>query len=225
MIITIDGPVGTGKSTIAKRLAQLLGFAYFDTGAMYRCVTYGVMKHRIPLEHPEELKIFLSTLAVAIEEEGSAKHYFFEGEDITEIIRQHDVTSLVSQVSAIGAVRKKLVELQRQLASKDHAVFEGRDMGTVVFPEAEVKIYLTAEPEVRARRRFEEMREKFPEQSANLTFEEMLKQIQQRDSKDAARKISPLKQAEDACLIDTSYLSVDEVVALILTMEPISRVL
>lgn len=219
MIITIDGPVGTGKSTIAKKLAESLGFAYFDTGAMYRCVTYGIIKHQIDVDNPSQFKKFLSTFNVTIKEESLAKHYYFENEDITEKIRQQEVTSLVSKVSAIASVRGKLVDLQRQLGSKGDAVFEGRDMGTVVFPKAEIKIYLTAQLSVRAQRRYEEFCEKFPEQAVNLTFEKVLKNIQERDFKDSTRKISPLKQAADAYLIDSSNLSLTDVLDSILEIK------
>jgi len=217
MIITIDGPVGTGKSTVAKRLAESLGFLYVDTGAMYRCVTYGIIKHRIDVEDLGQLNKFLNAFHVAIEEVQGTLHYFFEGEEVTEKIRLVEVASLVSRVSAVAAVRKKLVDLQKQLGSGADAVFEGRDMGTVVFPNAELKFFLTARPEVRAQRRYEELRQKFP--GRNPTFEEVLKNLHQRDLQDSTRAISPLQQAADAHLIDCSDLSIEEVLHLILEIK------
>lgn len=216
MIITIDGSIATGKSTIAKRLAKEIGFIFFDTGAMYRCVTYAAMKNRVNLEDPQALKEFLKTFQFEIKVKHGDRYYFVENEDITLKIRGEEVTSHVSKVSAIPAVREKLVALQREWAVGVNAVFEGRDMGTVVFPNAQLKIFLTARPEVRAKRRFDELRAKFPEDTANLTLEKVLEDINARDDYDSHREISPLCQANDAIVVDTSDLSTEEIILKIL---------
>jgi cytidylate kinase len=216
MIITIDGPVGTGKSTIAKRLADKLGFVFFDTGAMYRCFTYGIIKNTIDLTDAGQLDRFLRDFDLDIRVLNGAKRYFFEGSDITDEIRGEAVTSFVSEVSSFGPVREKLVAIQRKLGHGADAVFEGRDMGTVVFPDAELKIFLMAKPEVRAQRRFDELRQKYLKERTDLKFDQVLASINKRDAFDSAREISPLKQADDAYLIDSSGLSIEEVVEEIL---------
>lgn len=223
MIITIDGPIATGKSTIAKNLAREIGYIYFDTGAMYRSITYGILKHGINIEDPAALAEFLNNFNFEIKIQHGERFYLVEGEDITLKIRGHEVTSHVSQVSAIPAVREKLVALQRQLAVGVNAVFEGRDMGTIVFPNAQLKVFLTGRPEIRAKRRFEEMRAKFPEEAANLTMEKMLEDINARDKYDTERETSPLKQAPDACVVDTSDLTLDEVIMKILEFKDSMR--
>lgn len=216
MIITIDGPIATGKSTIAKNLAKEIGFIYFDTGAMYRCIAYAVIKHEVHLENLEELETFLQNCRFDIKIKRGERFYFVEDEDVTQKIRGEAVTSLVSKVAAIQAVRAKLVALQREWAEGVNAVFEGRDLGTVVFPNAEVKIFLTGRPEVRAQRRFEELSVRFPEESKDLTVEKVLQSITERDTYDSTREISPLRQAKDAYVIDTSDLTIDEIVFKIL---------
>jgi cytidylate kinase len=216
MIITIDGPVATGKSTIAKKLAEAIGFIFFDTGAMYRTVTYGVLKHHIDIEDPIQLANFLNHFQFDIKVIQREKHYFLESEDITQKIRAEDVTSAVSRVSAAKLVREKLVEIQRQLAIGVNAVFEGRDMGSVVFPEATVKIFLTGRDDVRAKRRYTELVNKFPEESKELTLEKCQEEIIKRDTYDSSREHSPLLQAPDAYVIDTSDLTTDEIVYKIL---------
>lgn len=219
MIITIDGPVGTGKSTIAKILAKRLGFIHFDTGAMYRSLTYGVIKHEVDPDNLEALKKLLDHFDFDIRIINGSNHYFFEGEDISAVIRGDKVTSLVSKVSAIAIVREKLVEMQRTLGKDKNAVFEGRDMGTVVFPHADLKIFLTADPKTRAKRRFEELRQKYPDDSQNLTFEEVLESVVTRDHFDSSREHSPLKQAADAHVVDTSGLSIEEVLEKIIALK------
>jgi len=191
MIITIDGPVGTGKSTIAKKVAEAIGFQFIDTGAMYRCLTYALLKHQV-----DDLKAFLPSFTFETRYIDNQKHYYYEGEDITAKIRQEAVTSQVSEGT--------------------DAVFEGRDMGTVVFPGAELKIYLTASPEIRAERRFVEIQKKFPEQKTS--FESVLKHVKERDERDTTRAHSPLRPAEDAHIIDSSDLSIEEVLEAILLL-------
>lgn len=216
MIITIDGLVATGKSTVAKRLAQELGYVYFDTGAMYRCLTYSVLKHKINIDDPKELEDFLKTFAFEIKIKRGDRFYFVDDEDVSLQIRNAEVTGAVSKVSAIPAVREKLVALQKSMAIGVNAVFEGRDMGTVVFPNAGLKIFLTGRPEVRALRRLAELKAKFPIESANLTLDEAMKEIEERDNYDSNRETSPLKQASDAFLVDTSDLTVEGVILKIL---------
>lgn len=213
MIITIDGPIATGKSTIAKKLAEKLGFIYFDTGAMYRCLTFALIKKDVNFEDPAELETFLASYTFDIKVIEGEKHYYVGSEDVTKHIRNEEVTSLVSQVAAVGPVRQKLVAVQRAWGTSGvNAVFEGRDLGTVVFPHAELKIFLAGSVEVRSLRRYEEFRAKFPEETKDLTLEKTIEDINRRDLYDTTRELSPLRQAEDAHVIDTSTLSIDDVV-------------
>jgi cytidylate kinase len=208
--------VATGKSTIAKKLAASIGYIYYDTGAMYRAITYGIIKNKINMDDPVQLKNYLDSFSMDIKVMHGDRRYYLDREDITLKIRADDVTSLVSKVSAIGAVREKLVAFQRELALGVNAVFEGRDMGTVVFPDASLKIFLIASPEVRAQRRFDEMKTKFPEETKDLTLDKVLKEITDRDEYDSTRALSPLKKADDAFVVDTSNLSLDDIVYKIL---------
>jgi cytidylate kinase len=219
MIITIDGPVATGKSTIAKRLAEKLNFIFFDTGAMYRCLTYALVNNNIDIDNPAAVSAFLENFSFDVITKNGEKRYLVNHEDVTEKIRSESITSLVSKVSALTSVREKLVALQRSLAVDVDAVFEGRDMGTVVFPKADLKIFLWGNPEVRAKRRFDELRIKFPKDTENLTLEQTIAEINRRDTYDSTRQISPLKQAQDAYLIDTSDLTLDQVVLKILELK------
>lgn len=216
MIITIDGPIATGKSTIAKRLAQEIGFIYFDTGAMYRCLTYGVIKNHVTIDDVAQLDAFLKNFKFDIKIKRGERFYFVDDEDVSDKIRGQEVTSMVSQVSAIRAVREKLVNLQQNAAQGVNAVFEGRDMGSVVFPDAQIKVFLTGRPEVRAKRRYDELKAKYPKEYENLTFEQALDDVNRRDTYDMNRDMSPLKQAPDAFVVDTSDLSVEEIVFKIL---------
>lgn len=216
MIITIDGPIATGKSTIAKTLARELGYIYFDTGAMYRCLTYGILKNHINPDDRDQLLNYLKTFQFDIKIKLGDKHYYVENQDITDLIRKEEVTANVSKISAIKEVREKLVSLQQKCAIGVNAVFEGRDMGTVVFPNAPLKIFLTGRPEVRAKRRYDELKARFPEENKDLTIEKTLEEISKRDAYDSTREISPLKQAPDAYVVDTSDLTVDEIVMQIL---------
>jgi cytidylate kinase len=211
---TLIGHSGTGKSTTAKRVADKLGFTYFDTGAMYRSLTYALQRKKITVDDEAQVKKTLENFDFQIKTEGDSKHYFLGQEDISEAIRTPQVTAAVSSVAALPYVREYLVNIQRQFAIKCNAVFEGRDIGTVVFPSAEVKIYLTATPAVRAERRYSELLQKDPEMEK--TVEEIQAEIEERDRHDSTRKTSPLKQADDAILVKTSFLSIDEVVEVIL---------
>jgi CMP/dCMP kinase len=223
MIITIDGPIATGKSTIAKRLAHDIGFIYFDTGAMYRCLTYGILKQNINLEDANALDTFLKQFVFDIKVKHGERFYLVDNEDVSLKIRGAEVTSAVSKVSALAAVREKLVALQREWAVGVNAVFEGRDMGSVVFPQAQLKIFLTGRPEVRAARRFAELREKFPEETKDLTVQKVQEEIEARDTYDSQRELSPLRQAEDACIVDTSDLTLDEIILKILELKDTIR--
>lgn len=216
MIITIDGPVATGKSTIAKKLASAIGYIYFDTGAMYRILTYALVKEGISVEDTNKLKEFLKTFEFDIKIVKGERRYYLGEEEVTAKIRYESVTSQVSKVSASPIVREKLLGIQREFAKGVNAVFEGRDMGTVVFPEAHIKIFLTGSPEVRAQRRFDEQITKYPEDSKGLTLEKVLKEINERDLYDSTRETSPLKKADDAFELDTSNLTIDEIVFKIL---------
>lgn len=214
MIITIDGPAGTGKTTIARLVAQKLGFAYFDTGAMYRSVTYGLLKNGILATDNQKVKAFLDEFKFTIKEVDGQKRYFANDEDVTDQIRQPEVTKKVSEVSALAEVRQKLVFVQRQFGQESNSVFEGRDMGSFVFPQADVKIFLTARAAVRAERRYLELKAKHD----NLNQPEVLKELIERDQMDSNREISPLKQAEDALLIDTSDKTIEDVVNDVMTV-------
>lgn len=218
MIITIDGPVATGKSAVAKKLAESIGFIFFDTGAMYRTLTYGILKNKIDIHQPDQLQQFLDQFPFKFDIKivQRERKYFFDGEEVSKKIREKEVTCLVSEVSAIKAVRDKLIALQRELAIGVNAVFEGRDMGTVVFPDATLKIFLSGRDEVRAKRRFDELKAKYAQDSQQLTLEQCLEDINKRDAFDTKRENSPLIQASDAYVLDTSDLSIDEVVFRIL---------
>ena len=212
MIITIDGPVATGKSTVAKRLAESLGYIYFDTGAMYRAVAYQVLKDGINVDDPAAVDAFLANLTLDIKIRRGAKYYCINGVDVTNEIRGSAVTAAVSKVAAVPAIRDRLVAIQRQFAVGVNAVFEGRDMGTVVFPDADLKIFLEGRLETRAQRRLEELKRIRPEESKDLTLEQCMKEIEDRDNFDSQRSVSPLVKAKDAFSVDTSDLSVEEVV-------------
>lgn len=219
MIITIDGPVATGKSTIAKKLAEELGYIYFDTGAMYRGITYLALEKKIDIDDPAQLATLLNEFIFEIKIKHGERQYWVNKQNVTDIIRSDQITSNVSKIAANPAVREKLVSLQRNFAIGVNSIFEGRDMGTVVFPNADLKIFLTARIEVRGERRFKELKEKFPEDSANLTMDKAIEDINQRDTYDSTRVTSPLKQAEDAFLVDTSDKTIDEIVLEILELK------
>lgn len=214
MIIAIDGPAGTGKTTIARKLAGKLDYNYFDTGAMYRALTHLVIKNKIDIQNAKVLSAFLADFHFDIRDIAGQHHYYVADEDVTEVIRTQEVTQKVSEVSANGTVRSALVDIQRKFGKNKNAVFEGRDMGTVVFPKAEYKFFLTARPAIRAERRYLELKEK--KMPVPVNQQEILKQLMDRDHFDSTREISPLKQADDAYLIDTSDLSIDQVVEQIL---------
>ncbi len=202
-IIAVDGPAGSGKSTISKIVAKKLGFTYLDTGAMYRMVTYAVLKNGINLENENELIKLLDEIKLDIEKD----KFYLDREDVSDVIRKEEVTNNVSKVAAIKLVREKLVYMQRDISNGKKVILDGRDIGTVVFPQAELKIFLVASPEERAKRRVKE----FLEKGIDTNYEKVLEEIKERDHMDSTRKESPLTQAEDAVLIDTSFMNIDQV--------------
>jgi cytidylate kinase len=209
MIITIDGPAGTGKTTVAKMVAKKLGLTYLDTGAMYRAITYGILAHKVPFEDEQALTSFLDAYPVHVHTKEGVQHYFLGQEDVTPHIRSKEVTSHVSLISSLKPIRQKLVLAQREFAAEaKDIVVEGRDMGTVVFPHAKPKIFLTATPVVRAKRRHLELVQKNEPQD----FDVLLQEIMKRDTQDATRALSPMQPASDAIMIDSTELSIDEVV-------------
>jgi len=212
MIIAIDGPSGTGKSTVAKGVANKLSFMFFDTGAMYRSLSWWLLHKNIDLEDVSGIEKELPNFRYEIKMDGKERKYFVEGHDVTHAIRSHEISMAASKIAVYTEVRKAIVQIQRSFGRKGDAVFEGRDMGTVVFPEAELKIFLTASSSVRADRRYRELREKFPDLEETFSLPKILKDIEERDNKDTTRAASPLKQASDAILIDTSNLTAEEVI-------------
>lgn len=210
MIITIDGPAGSGKSTAARLLAERLGFQFLDTGAMYRAVALKALAAGIDLA--DEARV--GKLAGGMEIEALGPVVRADGQDVTAAIRSPEVTSGASKVAAIPEVRAALVLLQQKAAAGRDIVTEGRDQGTVVFPEAECKFYLTADPRERARRRQDELRA----QGEDVTFEDLLAQILERDTRDKTRETAPLRPADDALSIDTSNMTPDEVVRVLETI-------
>jgi cytidylate kinase len=219
MIIVIDGPAGTGKSTVAKKLAGLLGFTFFDTGAMYRSMAWLATKEKVDLSNKEEVCSLLPRFAfnVTIDDE-MERHYFVADVEVTDAIREPHIASAASRVGQIPEVRHAMVAIQRKLGHGCNAVFEGRDMGSVVFPDADLKIFLTARPEVRARRRYDELLRNFSNKTKGYEFQQILKEISDRDLNDSTRAASPLLQAKDAHLIDTSEMEIDEVIDTILSL-------
>lgn len=210
MIIAIDGPAGTGKSTIAELVAHALHLEHFDTGAMYRAFTWWLMHQKIDPDDEPAVEKAIASFDFNIETKGDKKRYFAHGHDVTADIRSIEVTEHVSKVAAIHYVRAHLVKIQKQFAANNDAVFEGRDMGSVVFPNAELKIFLTASAEVRAERRLAQLKEKDPK--TTISLQTVLKEINARDEADRTRHNSPLTQAKDAKTIDTSKLSIAQVV-------------
>lgn len=206
--IAIDGPAGAGKSTIAKRLAKELGFIYVDTGAMYRAMALYFLRSGIAKEDEAAISKAAREVDVTIRYENGEQQVLLNGENVNGLIRKEEVGNTASVTSAYGEVRKKLVELQQQLAEQADVIMDGRDIGTVVLPKAQVKIYLTASVETRAKRRYDELTEK----GQNCDLKEIEQDIADRDYRDMHREISPLKQAEDAVLVDTSNMGIEEVV-------------
>ncbi|WP_456436977.1 (d)CMP kinase [Desulfurobacterium sp.] len=203
--ITIDGPAGAGKSTIAKILAKKLGFLHLDSGAVYRAIGVAAKKSGIDLDSEEAVSLFLKRISVEIKDDGRV---FLNGLDLTEEIRKPEGGVLASKVARFPEVRKKVIEVLRKAAEGRKVVTDGRDAGTNIFPDAELKIFLTASPEERAKRRYKELKEK----GFNVTFEQVLKEVRERDYQDKNREVAPLTVPEGAYVIDTTGKTVEAVV-------------
>lgn len=212
--IAIDGPAGAGKSTIAKKIAKKKGFIYVDTGAMYRAMALYLIKSKINSDEMEKISDMCKNADITITYEDGEQLVWLNGENVTGQIRTEEVGNMASVSSANKDVRAKLVQLQQKLAATTDVVMDGRDIGTCVLPKANVKIYLTADSEVRAKRRYDELILKG--ESCDLL--EIKKDIIERDHRDMTRATSPLKQAEDAVLVDSSYMTIDEVVERIIQL-------
>lgn len=212
--VAIDGPAGAGKSTIAKRVAKEKDFIYIDTGAMFRAMAIHFLRCGIAADDHEKISEAVKDVNVTISYVNGEQNVFLNGENVTGQLRTEEVGNMASASSVNGDVRKKLLELQRKLAASANVVMDGRDIGTVVLPDADVKVYLTASVEVRAQRRYKELIEKG--QEADL--EKIKKDIEERDYRDMNREIAPLRQAEDAVLVDSSSMTIDENVQAILDL-------
>lgn len=205
--IAIDGPSGAGKSTLARKAAAALGYLYVDTGAIYRTVALSAVRRGIDPSDAARLIPILPELDIRLEyAEDGLQHMYLNGEDVSEAIRMHEISQHASTVSAIPEVRAFLLDLQRDLARKHNVIMDGRDIGTVVLPDAQVKIFLTASPESRARRRHLELQQR----GQSTEFDTVLRDIIKRDEQDTNRPIAPLRQAEDAVLVDTTYLNLEQ---------------
>ena len=212
MIVAIDGPAASGKSTSAKLLAKELGFLYLDTGAMYRCVSWAVIKDEIDLSNDRQLLNFLKIFKIDLKNTGNRSSFYVNNKDVTDLIRKSNISQRVSEVSAIPDIRDFMVDIQRNYAKSENCVMEGRDIGTVVFPKAEVKFFIIASDEVRAKRRKLELESLGEKKSLS----ELIDEIRRRDDFDSNRGHSPLKKAFDAIEIDTTDLSINEQVKLML---------
>lgn len=212
--IAIDGPAGAGKSTIAKKIAKELGFIYVDTGAMYRAMALYFIRSHIAAEDEKAIEAACPDVSVSITYVDGEQQVLLNGENVNGLIRTEEVSRMTSASSKNKAVRMKLVDLQRELADKENVVMDGRDIGTYVLPNATAKVYLTASVKERARRRYEEQAAR----GAECTLEEIARDIEARDKQDMNREFAPLKQAEDAVLVDSSAMTIDEVAAAIIAI-------
>ncbi len=217
--LAIDGPAGAGKSTIAKRIAKQLGFIYVDTGAMYRAMALYFLRNQIEASDSKRIETACKDVDITIEYRDGEQFVILNGENVNGLIRTEEVGNMASASSVNKAVRLKLVELQQALAAKENVVMDGRDIGTYVLPNADLKVYLTASTRERARRRWTELKEK----GLSADLDEIEKDIIERDNRDMTREFAPLRQAEDAVYLDSSELQIDEVVAKILDLYHISE--
>ncbi|PLY12112.1 MAG: (d)CMP kinase [Desulfuromonas sp.] len=213
-IIAIDGPSGAGKSTLSRLLAERLGFTHIDTGAMYRCVALAVERNGIDVADLDQLARLCDGLTIAFQRDATGQKVLLNGEDVSEAIRQPHISLLTSQVAAVAAVREAMVTLQRQMGRAGGVVLEGRDIGSVVFPDAEVKFYLSASARERGRRRYEEL----CLSGQKVDLEQTIGEIEARDVADQGREHSPLMQPEDAVLIDSTGLTIEQVLAKMVTV-------
>lgn len=216
LTIAIDGPAGAGKSTVARRVANALGYLYIDTGAMYRAITWLVLEHNINVQNLEAVVNLAASCRIELAHEGDngQQKVLVNGTDVTDLIRSQQVTRLVSPIAAIPGVRQQLVCQQQKLAANGRVVMDGRDIGTVVLPKADLKVYLTASPEVRATRRLKDLQAL----GEHAEWDILLHDIKERDRLDSTRAIAPLRQAQDAIPINTDSMSVEEVVTRILNL-------
>lgn len=212
--VAIDGPAGAGKSTIARAAAAQLGFVYVDTGALYRTIGLAVCRRGIDGTDVPGILATLPEIQVGLTYQDGAQHVLLDGEDVSDAIRTPQISTYASQVSSVPEVRAYLLDLQRDLARRQSVIMDGRDIGTVILPDAKVKIFLTASPEKRAARRCAELREK----GQDVTIEGILADMERRDALDASRAVAPLKQAEDAVLVDTSDLTLEQSIEAVLTV-------
>lgn len=212
--VAIDGPAGAGKSTIARAAAAQLGFVYVDTGALYRTIGLAVCRRGIDGTDVPGILATLPEIQVGLTYQDGAQHVLLDSEDVSDAIRTPQISTYASQVSSVPEVRAYLLDLQRDLARRQSVIMDGRDIGTVILPDAKVKIFLTASPEKRAARRCAELREK----GQDVTVEGILADMERRDALDASRAVAPLKQAEDAVLVDTSDLTLEQSIEAVLTV-------
>ncbi|MDZ4122035.1 MAG: (d)CMP kinase [Candidatus Cloacimonadaceae bacterium] len=206
IIVAIDGPASSGKSTTAKLLAKKLGYVYLDTGAMYRACALYAERKMVPLSDPEGIVRLMEEIDIQIRFAPEGNIVLLGGEDVSLAIRRDDISKKASDISALGVVREKMVDLQRRIGQSGGVVLDGRDIGTVVFPEAEVKFFMVADVNIRARRRWQEMIDK----GQQPVYEEVLKELAKRDKNDSSRDLAPLKPADDAIEIDNTRLTIDE---------------
>ena len=208
IVIAIDGPSGSGKSTVGRRLAERLGYRYIDTGAMYRVAALKTKELSIDINDEDNLARACSDMEILFVQEGDGVKTFCNGQDVSEAIREPEISALASEISTIKAVRDILVDMQRRMGTGGGVVVEGRDIGTVVFSQAELKFFLDSTPEERGRRRFKELMEK----GIWVSLEETVAEMRRRDQRDRRRKLSPLQKAEDALVINSTHMTIDEVV-------------
>ena len=207
-IVAVDGPAGSGKGTITKMVGEKENLVYIDTGALYRCVTLSMLRKNIGLEDLEKIQEILNTIDIEFKKQDDQKLVYLNGENVSKEIREAAVNKFVSQVSHIVIVREAITDLSRKIAKGKEVIMEGRDIGTNVFPNADVKIYLDATPEERARRRYLQNKEN----GIEMPYEEILESVKNRDFIDSTREIAPLKKADDAIYVDSSNMTIDEVV-------------
>lgn len=207
-IITIDGPSGVGKSTVSRVLADRLGYSYLNTGAMYRTVALKIFRSNIDPEDEHELMILLSKLNLSFEENGGGFRIFLDGKDVSHEIKTPEISMLASYISLKPFVREILSDIQRRIGERGNIILEGRDIGTVVFPDADVKFYLDASPEIRTSRRHREM----VQMGRHIDWQEVFEDLIRRDASDTKRDISPLEPAEDAIIIESSHMTIEEVI-------------
>jgi CMP/dCMP kinase len=214
LIIAIDGPVGSGKSTLARRVAELMGYVYIDTGAMYRSIALKALRRGVPLESAGPLTALAGETRIDLRAQDGGQQVFLDGEDVTSAIRTPEVAQAASKVAVIPGVRRVLVAEQRRAGGQGGVVMEGRDIGTVVFPDAELKIFLTASPEIRAERRWREHQQK----GDAIDLARTLDEIRERDRRDREREDSPLVRAKDAVVVDSTAMEPEEVARLVVML-------